>query len=185
LTIDENGCTYWIEAGKLNEGDFLFSLRKKAHNKGKFNHIERICKYCGKKFYVQPARPSMKSFVNLDIFKKVKILSIKKFEYKQIGSKPMLMYDLTIENFHSFLCNSIIVSNSYLEYGTYSYWQKFGLKTFPEPGYPAIPKKKEISYEERKKLPKGMQPFAPFRRVLWNEAKMGDIIEKAAKVASR
>lgn len=51
----------------------------------------------------------------------------------------------------------------YLEYGTYDYWKAYGLRGFPKF---KIPKKKNLSKEEAKQFPKGMQPFAPFRRGL-------------------
>lgn len=67
----------------------------------------------------------------------------------------------------------------YLEYGTYSYWSKHGLSSFPET---PDPKKKDITRKQASKLPKGMQPFAPYRRVLWNEKKMKQVINRAAKL---
>ncbi len=72
-----------------------------------------------------------------------------------------------------------------LEYGTLDYFSRFGLGKFPDPGYPAIPKKKELSAKERRKLPKGGQPFAMFRRVLWNQNKMAKIIDKGVRAATR
>ena len=72
----------------------------------------------------------------------------------------------------------------YIEYGTYDYWNQYGQGSFPDPGYPSIPKKKELTPQQRKGMPKGMQPFAPFRRVLWNENKMAQIISKAARNVS-
>lgn len=72
-----------------------------------------------------------------------------------------------------------------LEYGTFDYFSRYGLQRFPDPGYPSIPKKKELSAKERSKLPKGGQPFAMFRRVLWNQNKMAKIIDKAVKAATR
>jgi hypothetical protein len=70
----------------------------------------------------------------------------------------------------------------YLEYGTFDYWSVYGLQGFPKT---PEPKKKNISRKAAKKLPKGMQPFAPFRRVLFNKAKMEQIVDKAARLASK
>jgi hypothetical protein len=70
----------------------------------------------------------------------------------------------------------------YLEYGTLSYFDRFGSSGFPKV---PDPKKKDMSPQEREKFPKGMQPFAMFRRVLWNQNKMASIINKAVRVASR
>lgn len=70
----------------------------------------------------------------------------------------------------------------YLEYGTFAYWDKFGMGNFPSN---PDPKKKDISRQAAKKLPKGMQPFGVFRRVMWNQQKMSQIINKAVKAASK
>ena len=67
----------------------------------------------------------------------------------------------------------------YIEFGTFDYWKRFGTEGFPVPGYPNIPKKKELKPKDRKGLPKGMQPFAPVRRVIYNENKMREVINKA------
>ena len=72
----------------------------------------------------------------------------------------------------------------FLEFGSFDYWKLYGKDDFPVPGYPSIPKKKELKGKERKGLPKGMQPFAPIRRVLYNKEKMSDVISKAVKAAS-
>jgi hypothetical protein len=81
----------------------------------------------------------------------------------------------------------LIITNTapyavYLEYGTYDYWRSFGLKSFPKT---PDPKKKDIKRSEAKKLPKGGQPFAPYRRVLYNKAIMERVVDKAAKLASK
>jgi hypothetical protein len=68
----------------------------------------------------------------------------------------------------------------YLEYGTYEYWRRFGLDNFPQT---PDPKKKNMSRTESKNYPRGMQPFAVIRRVLWNKEKMNKIFEKAFKQA--
>jgi hypothetical protein len=70
----------------------------------------------------------------------------------------------------------------YLEYGTYDYWQRFGIGSFPDS---PDPKKKDMKASERKSYPKGMQPFAPFRRVLYNKGKMENIITRGVKLASK
>lgn len=70
----------------------------------------------------------------------------------------------------------------YLEYGTLQYWNIYGLGNFPSKPHP---KKKNLKPEQRKHYPKGMQPFAPFRRVFYNENKMTQIIQKAADAAGR
>jgi len=68
----------------------------------------------------------------------------------------------------------------YLEYGTFQYWQLFGEGSFPDPGYPNFhPKKKELPAKEAKQFPRGMQPFSPIRRVIWNQKVMEGIIKKA------
>lgn len=78
--------------------------------------------------------------------------------------------------------NSVWVENAsphavYLEYGTYAYFDRFGTGLFPNipDGQLVDPKKKDVSKEERKYLPMGMQPFACMRRTLYNEQVMNDI----------
>ena len=66
----------------------------------------------------------------------------------------------------------------YLEYGTYAYWDNYGLNNFPSVFHP---KKMDMDTEMKKAFPKGMQPFAPFRRVLYNETKMKNILSKVFK----
>jgi len=70
----------------------------------------------------------------------------------------------------------------YLEYGTYDYWKSYGLERFHDK---PVPKKKDMSRKAAQKLPKGMAPFAPFRRTMWNQNKMTDIINKAVRIASK
>lgn len=66
----------------------------------------------------------------------------------------------------------------FLEYGTMEYWQQYGLNTYTDPVHP---KKKDMSNSEKKTYPKGMQPFAPFRRVVYNPNKMSAIVARAIK----
>jgi len=62
-----------------------------------------------------------------------------------------------------------------LEYGTYEYFQKFGLEQFPSS---PDPKKKNLTPKARKRFPKGSQPFAVMRRVLYNKQLMSNLIRK-------
>jgi hypothetical protein len=71
---------------------------------------------------------------------------------------------------------------AYLEYGTYEYFNIFGLSGFPEKPHP---KKKDMTEKERLKFPKGMQPFAPLRRVLWNKQKMEKIMSDSFRLAKK
>ncbi|MHA1168700.1 MAG: HK97 gp10 family phage protein [Candidatus Hodarchaeales archaeon] len=66
----------------------------------------------------------------------------------------------------------------YLEYGTYTYFKISGLGSFPEQ---ITAKKKDLSRKERKGLPKGMQPFAPFRRVLYSQSLMDGLFVRAVR----
>ena len=85
--------------------------------------------------------------------------------------------------------DSIIIESAapyaaYLEYGTFDYYKRYGQDNFPKKGYPSIPKKKELRKSEAMRLPKGMQPFAPFRRVLYNQNVMNRVIEQGLKWAT-
>lgn len=67
---------------------------------------------------------------------------------------------------------------AYLEYGTLAYWQEYGLKKFPSVVHP---KKMDMPAKMKKSFPKGMQPFAPFRRVLYNNNLMETLFLRAVK----
>lgn len=93
--------------------------------------------------------------------------------------------------------NELIITNTapyaaYLEWGTYDYFRKFGEETFPTV---PDPKKKDIKGTfssttskktlTKKGLPKGMQPFAAFRRILYNQNKMSVIVDRAIKAVNK
>jgi len=121
--------------------------------------------------------PGPESYINPDVFKKSKVIKVIKKEFKtddfnRWGYKPF--YDFQIKDIHSYYANGMIVSNSYLEYGTFEYFDLYGLDDFPDTPI----KKKDLSREERTSLPKGMAPFAPIRRVLYNQEKIDQIIRE-------
>jgi hypothetical protein len=129
---------------------------------------------------------------NWDEFKE-KLLTVVGFQVedeiiKKIGEMKLVDTGKYKQGVTSEVVNGeLIITNTapyavYLEYGTYDYWQSFGLETFPAA---LDPKKKDIKRAAAKKLPKGMQPFAPYRRVLYNKAIMERIVNKAAKLASK
>jgi len=77
----------------------------------------------------------------------------------------------------------LIITNSaphalHIEYGTFDYWGRFGLDKFPKK---PLPKKKNLKKKQREGMPKGMQPFAPIRRVLFNQKKMDEVIKNSLK----
>lgn len=80
--------------------------------------------------------------------------------------------------------NTIIIENrteyaEYLEYGTFEYFEKFGTDKFPKT---PDPKKKDLATKkEREALPRGMQPFAVMRRVLYNKTLMNNLIRRVFK----
>ena len=59
--------------------------------------------------------PGTKSYINLEVFKRVKILKLTKWHYYKGGRR---LYDLTIDKVHSFYCQGLIISNSFVEEGT-------------------------------------------------------------------
>jgi hypothetical protein len=69
-----------------------------------------------------------------------------------------------------------IEHSDYLEFGTFGYWEKHGLDSFTDP---SDPKKKDISPSQRLKFPKGMQAFAPVRKVLFNDSIMQGLVDEA------
>lgn len=62
----------------------------------------------------------------------------------------------------------------YLEYGTFDYWDLYGLDDYPEKPL----KKMNLTPEERIGMPKGMMPFAPMRRILYSQEKIDQIIKE-------
>lgn len=79
----------------------------------------------------------------------------------------------------------VVITNTaphavYLEYGTLEYWNRYGLERFSD----FHKKKKDMSAKEKETYPRGMQPFAPYRRVLYNREVMTRIINKAWKTLS-
>jgi len=65
---------------------------------------------------------------------------------------------------------------TYLEYGTYEYWQIHGLESFTDP---SDPKKKNLTQKQKAAFPKGMQAFAPVRRVVFNKNIMEKLLNEA------
>ena len=76
---------------------------------------------------------------------------------------------------------SIIIQNTtkhsdYLEFGTFGYWDKNGLDNFTDP---SDPKKRDLSSSAKLSFPKGMQSFAPLRKVVFNEGVMQGLVDQA------
>lgn len=63
-----------------------------------------------------------------------------------------------------------------LEFGTMDFGAQFSEDTFPNRPV----KKKNLSETRARNLPRGMNPFAPFRRVFFNERLMQNIISKGS-----
>ena len=81
--------------------------------------------------------------------------------------------------------NTLFIENMrkyalYLEYGTYAYFDIYGEDSYTEPVHP---KKRDMSPQMKRSFPRGMQPFAPVRRVLYNDAIMEGLIDQAFKAA--
>ncbi len=62
-----------------------------------------------------------------------------------------------------------------LEFGTYEFGMGFSKTTFPSSPFP---KKKDLPRKAREGFPRGGQPFAVMRRVLYNKQLMGNLIRK-------
>jgi len=83
--------------------------------------------------------------------------------------------------FAKFDGNQLLIENTqdymmYLEFGTYAYYDMYGTDSHPET---PDPKKKDMPYAMRKLFPKGMQPFAIIRRVVYNQLIMEDLARQA------
>ena len=71
--------------------------------------------------YYSVCNPNINSYVELNTFRTVDILSIEKITHKDSttphSSRQEMLYDLTIEGVHSFLAGGLLVSNSINEFG--------------------------------------------------------------------
>ena len=77
--------------------------------------------------------------------------------------------------------NELVIENTqpyalFLEYGTYAYHDMYGFDSFPKT---PDPKKMHMSAKEKKNYPKGGQPFASCRRVLYDRRLMTQLIRIA------
>lgn len=69
----------------------------------------------------------------------------------------------------------------FLEYGTLDFGERFTPDT-----YPGLPVKKKILPKDlRAQYPKGMNPFAPFRRTIYNRRRMEEIFASSIRPAIR
>jgi hypothetical protein len=72
--------------------------------------------------YYVACNPGTKSFTDPETFDMKPIISIRKWTYIPNKRNSRKLYDITVANVHSFIANGIIVSNSYVEYGTRPHW---------------------------------------------------------------
>ena len=71
--------------------------------------------------YYQVCNPHTDSYVNEDVFEMKRIIKIEHFKYSKglkNDAQKALVYDLSVENVHSYYANGILVSNSFQEFGT-------------------------------------------------------------------
>ena len=82
----------------------------------------------------------------------------------------------TIQGSDTLLIENRVDYAEELEFGTFSYFDRFGVNEFPSS---PDPKKKDMSPEQRKRFLKGAQPFAVMRRILFNKVLMQRLINRA------
>ena len=70
---------------------------------------------------------------------------------------------------------------AYLEYGTFDYERYYSPDFFPRTPHKKKTRPTKMSKAANARYPKGMQPFAPFRRVLYNQSKMNKAIKSMGK----
>jgi len=69
----------------------------------------------------------------------------------------------------------------YLEYGTLNYNTYYSPDSFPTVPHRKKTRPTKMSKALHAQYPSGMQPFAPFRRVIYNQSKMDKAIRSAGK----
>lgn len=92
---------------------------------------------------------------------------IKTGDYLQGWAARVLRSKLVIENRTKYA--------AYLEYGTYAYFSEYGLENFPDNPV----KKQDVSRQVAESMRKGMMPFAPVRRVIYNEEILTGLVQEA------
>lgn len=75
--------------------------------------------------------------------------------------------------------DSLVISDDvdygkYLEFGTFTFGGSYDEQSYPETMFP---KKKDLPRSIAKRFPKGMQPFAPFRRVIYNQSEIDQAVK--------
>jgi len=72
-------------------------------------------------FYVV-CNPNTNSYINMNVFKKTDVVSVYKWNYLDKKQKHNLhnanLYDLSIQDIHSYYANGLIISNCHVEFGT-------------------------------------------------------------------
>ena len=63
----------------------------------------------------------------------------------------------------------------YLEYGTYEFGEQYSEETWPASPFP---KKKDLSPQERGGFPRGMQPFAAYRKILYLQERFDEAMAR-------
>lgn len=92
------------------------------------------------------------------------------------GAHPLLQGWFSKAKNGVLIIENITEYADYIEFGTYSYWASNGLEGFTDP---MEPKKKDVSRKAAKELGKGMQSFAPLRKVIFNESIMQSLVDEA------
>lgn len=82
----------------------------------------------------------------------------------------------TVDNDGSLVIENDVPYAMHLEYGTFEFGLTYAPDSFPSS---PLPKKKDLSMHQRASYPRGMQPFAVIRRVIYNDARMTKIITEA------
>jgi len=121
--------------------------------------------------------------IDLDRLGKLLVIEVKKqiilMELVDIGDLlDSIRYE--VKNRKLFLVSDVNYAEE-IEYGTYD------LKSTSDTDFPSTAqsakslKKKDMDSKKRSSLPKGMVPFAPFRRVLHNENLMQSLVLQSMK----
>lgn len=96
------------------------------------------------------------------------------------GSAPYLQRWFSGTTSDGVRIESGVEYSTYLEFGTFAFFNSFGAKNFPKTATISKSfKKKDLPADIRKMLPKGMVPFAPVRRVINNPVIMSRLVRQA------
>lgn len=100
IMVHREGFNRWVPAGEIVFDDKVYCPVGKDTGYYRLGPAESDT-------HVHPTR-----------FEERRVVSVERWKYRNPPGERMRLYDLTVEQHHSFVANGVLVSNSYVNYGT-------------------------------------------------------------------